>query len=62
VLRWIFGPKKDVVMGVWTELHNKELCDLYSSQSIIRIMKLRRMRWMEHVARMGRRGKGIGYW
>jgi hypothetical protein len=34
-------------------LHNKELHDLYSSPSIIRIIKSRRMRWEGHVARMG---------
>jgi hypothetical protein len=33
-------------------LHNKELHDLYSSPSIIRIIKARRMRWAGHVARM----------
>jgi hypothetical protein len=36
--------------------------DLYSSPSIIRIIKSRRMRWAGHVARMGRRGTRIGYW
>jgi hypothetical protein len=35
------------------KLHNKELSDLYSSRSIMRINKLRRMRWAVHVARMG---------
>jgi hypothetical protein len=35
VLRRIFGPKKDVVTGGWIKLHNEELCDLYSSPSII---------------------------
>jgi hypothetical protein len=35
------------------ELHNEELRDLYSLPSIIRIIKLRRMRWAVHVARMG---------
>jgi hypothetical protein len=35
------------------KLHNEELRDLYSPPSIIRIMKARRMRWAEHVARMG---------
>jgi hypothetical protein len=25
VLRRIFGPKRDEVMGVWTKLHNEEL-------------------------------------
>jgi hypothetical protein len=37
----------------WRKLHNEELRDLYSSPSIIRIIKLRRMRWAGHVARMG---------
>jgi hypothetical protein len=53
VLRRIFGPKRDEVMGEWRKLHNKELCDLYSSPSIIRMIKSRRMRWAGHVARMG---------
>jgi hypothetical protein len=56
VLRRIFGPKRDEVTGEWRKLHNEELRDLYSSQSIIRIIKARRMRWAGHVARMGRRG------
>jgi hypothetical protein len=34
-------------------LHNEELHNLYSSPSIIRIMKSRKMRWAGHVARMG---------
>jgi hypothetical protein len=36
-------------------LHNKELHDLYSSPSIIRIIKSRRMKWAVHVARMGKK-------
>jgi hypothetical protein len=36
----------------WRKLHNEELRDLYSSPSIIRIMKSRRMRWAGYVARM----------
>jgi hypothetical protein len=43
VLRKIFGPKRDEVTGEWRQLHNKELHDLYSSPSIIRIIKSRRM-------------------
>jgi hypothetical protein len=37
-------------LSTWKELHNEELHDLYSSPSIIRIMKSRRIRWAEHVA------------
>jgi hypothetical protein len=52
VLRRIFGPRRDKVTGEWRKLHSKELHDLFSSPSIIRIMKTRRMRWAGHVARM----------
>jgi hypothetical protein len=51
--RRIFGQKRDEVTGKWRKLHNEELRDLYSSPSIIRIIKSRRMRWAGHVARMG---------
>jgi hypothetical protein len=44
VLRRIFGPERDRVTGGWRKLHNKELHNLYSSPSIIRIIKSRRMR------------------
>jgi hypothetical protein len=53
VLRSIFGPKRDEVTGEWRKLLNEELRDLYSSPSIIRIIKSRRMRWAGHVSRMG---------
>jgi hypothetical protein len=53
VLRRIFGPKRDEVMGEWSKLHNEEFRDLYSSPSIIRMVKSRTMRWAGHVARMG---------
>jgi hypothetical protein len=62
VLRRTFGPKRDKETGGWKRLHNEELHNLYSSPSIIRIIKSRRMRWAEHVARMGRRKIHIGYW
>jgi len=39
----------------WRKLHNEELNDLYSSPNIVRVLKYRRTRWAEHVARMGRR-------
>jgi hypothetical protein len=53
VLRRIFRPKRAGVTGGWRYLHNVELHNLYSSPSIIRIIKSRRMRWAGHVARMG---------
>ena len=57
VLRRIFGPKRDKVTGEWREVHNEELNDLYSSPSIVRMIKSRRKRWAVHLARMGdRRG------
>jgi hypothetical protein len=49
----ILGPKRDQVTGEWIKLHNEQLHDVYSSPSIIRIFKARRMRWAGHVARMG---------
>jgi hypothetical protein len=53
VLRRIFGRRRDGVTGGWRKLHKKELHNLYSSPSIIRIIESRRMRWAGHVARMG---------
>jgi hypothetical protein len=53
VLRRIFGPRKDEVTGRWRKLHNEELQNLYSSPSIIRMIKSRRMRWTGNVAQMG---------
>jgi hypothetical protein len=52
VLRRIFGLKGGEVTGEWRKLHNKELCSLYTSLSIIRIIKSR-MRWEGHVAQTG---------
>jgi hypothetical protein len=43
------------VTGDWRKLHNEELHNLYSSQSIIRMIKPKRMRWTGHAARMGER-------
>jgi hypothetical protein len=45
VLRRTFGPERDEVTGGWRKLHNEELHNLYSSPSIIRMIKSRRMRW-----------------
>jgi hypothetical protein len=53
MLRRIFGPKRDEVTGGCRKLNNEELHGLYSSPSIVRVIKARRMRWAGHVARMG---------
>jgi len=52
VVRRIFGPKREEVIGEWRKLHNEELNDRYSSPNIVRVIKLRRMRWAGHVACM----------
>ena len=51
----LFGPKRDEVTREWRKLHKEELNDLYSSASIVRVIKSRRMRWAGHVASMGER-------
>jgi hypothetical protein len=62
VLREIFGLKREKVTQRWRKLHNEELHNLYSSPSIIKIIKSRKMRWAVHVARMGVRVMHKGYW
>jgi hypothetical protein len=57
VLRRIFGPKREED-GSWRKVHNDELHSLYSSPNIVRVIKLRRMRWAGHVARTGE-GRGV---
>jgi hypothetical protein len=54
LLRRIFGPNKDEVTEGWRKLHNDELRDLYSLPSVVRNIKSSRVRWAEHVARMGK--------
>jgi hypothetical protein len=54
VLRRIFGPKRDKVTRERTKLHNEELNDLYSSPNIVWVIKSRRVRWVVHVARVGK--------
>jgi hypothetical protein len=58
VLRGMFGSKRDVVTGVWRNLHNEELHYLYCSPIILRVIKSRRTRWAGHVVRMGK-GRGV---
>jgi hypothetical protein len=57
VLRRICGSKRDEVTGDLRKLHNEELHNLYSSPSIITVIKSRRMKWAGHVARMGEKRK-----
>jgi hypothetical protein len=54
-LRRIFVPKRDEVRGGWRKVLDEELHNLYSSPSIIRMIKSRRMRWAGYVARMGKK-------
>jgi hypothetical protein len=53
VLRKLFRPKRDEVTGEWRKIHKADLNDLYSSNNIVRVITLRRMRGAGHVARMG---------
>jgi len=55
LLRRIFGPKKKKkkkknVGGGWRRLQNEGFRKLYASKNIIRVMKIRSMRWAVHVA------------
>jgi hypothetical protein len=61
VLRKVFGPKRDEVMGDWRKLHNAELHNFYSSPNIFRTIKSGRLRWAGHAARMRRRGMHVGF-
>jgi hypothetical protein len=53
VLKKIFGPKRDEVIGGWRKLHDEELHNLYTFPSIDRMITSRRMRWAVNVARKG---------
>jgi hypothetical protein len=58
VLRRISGPKRDEVTEVWRKRHNEELHDLYSSPTIVRVIKSRRMLWAVHIWCM-EEGRGV---
>jgi hypothetical protein len=62
VLRRTYGSKRDEVTGEWRKLHSEELHNLYLSPNIIRRIKSRRIRWPEHVARMGDERKVFKVW
>jgi hypothetical protein len=61
-LRRIFGPKRNGMKGQWRKLHKEEFYNLFSSSSIIRMIKSRKNRWAENVAQKIRRGMCIDYW
>jgi hypothetical protein len=54
ILRRIFGPKGEEVVGGYRRLHNEGLPNLYASSDFIGVMKLRRKRWVGHVACVGK--------
>jgi hypothetical protein len=62
VMRRIFGPNRDKVIGGWRKLHNEELYNFYSSPSITGMIKPRRTGWAGHVAYIWRKGMDIGFW
>jgi hypothetical protein len=55
VLKRIFGPRKDEVIGEWRKLCSEERNDLYCSPITVWVMKSRRLRWAGYVACMGKR-------
>jgi hypothetical protein len=55
VLKRVFGLERDEATVELRKLYNEELNDLFSSPNIVRVIKSRRMRWAEHVARMWER-------
>ena len=60
--RKIYGPKRGEVKGERRRLHNEELNGVYFLPDIIRLIKSRRMRWAEHVARRRREEVLTGVW
>jgi hypothetical protein len=60
--RFIHFGKAVFLTGEWRKLHNEELNGLYSLSNIVRVIKSRRMRWVGHVARMGKGEVCTGFW
>jgi hypothetical protein len=63
VLRRIFGPKRDKAIGGWRKLHNDKQYNLYSSPSIISMIKSRRIILIGNVlvASMEEKRMNIGF-
>jgi hypothetical protein len=60
-LRKIFGPRKEKD-GSWRKLHNDEIHSLYSSPSIVRVIKSRRINWVKLVARKEKGRGAYNFW
>jgi hypothetical protein len=53
VLKTVFGPKREEVVGGWKKFYNEECHNLYASLDVIRVIKSKGVRWAGHVAHMG---------
>jgi hypothetical protein len=62
VLRRIFGPKREGVTGNWRKVHSEELHNSYYPSDIIRMMKLRWMRWAGNPEYMGEKRNLYKFW
>jgi hypothetical protein len=56
VIRRIFGPKREEVVGGWERMHNEELHNFNAPPNIINMTQSRSMRWAGHVTCMGDEG------
>jgi hypothetical protein len=52
MLKRVFWPKREEMLGGRRRLYNEVLHKLYTSPNIIKVIKSRRMRWIGHVAHM----------
>ena len=62
VMRVLFGPKREELRGEWIKLHNEEINDLYSPPNIFWVITSRRLRWVAHVACIGKLEILAGVW
>jgi len=62
VLRRIYGPKREQVVGGWRRLHNDELRNLYTSPNVITMIKWRRKKWEAHAACTGEMRNVYKHW
>jgi hypothetical protein len=61
-LRTTSEPNREKLNGKFRILHDEELSDLYKSPGIVTVVKPTRMRWAEHVARIGIQGMHTEFW